>query len=259
MATSPLDYLAFDCDNHYYEAHDAFTRHVPKRDAAALRAVGRDRRPQVPHRGREARARGREPDLESDREARRDVRVLPRQPERPQSARDAARPRAAARALHGPRRARRGDRRAGPRGGVAVPDAGRALRGAAQARHRGGGDARAARSTAGSRRTGACNYKGRIFARALHLAGRPRLRVPRARVGARAGRARGGDAARGGLDRARPALARRPDASTRSGRAPPRPASPSSCTRATRATRTHGYARDGFAPSFDGATTTSRR
>ncbi|MEE3240465.1 MAG: amidohydrolase family protein [Pseudomonadota bacterium] len=25
-----LDYLPFDCDNHYYESHDAFTRHVPK-------------------------------------------------------------------------------------------------------------------------------------------------------------------------------------------------------------------------------------
>jgi predicted TIM-barrel fold metal-dependent hydrolase len=25
-----LGYRAFDCDNHYYEAHDAFTRHVPK-------------------------------------------------------------------------------------------------------------------------------------------------------------------------------------------------------------------------------------
>jgi len=25
-----LDYRAFDCDNHYYEARDAFTRHVPK-------------------------------------------------------------------------------------------------------------------------------------------------------------------------------------------------------------------------------------
>ena len=24
-----LDYLPFDCDNHYYEALDAFTRHVP--------------------------------------------------------------------------------------------------------------------------------------------------------------------------------------------------------------------------------------
>ena len=27
---SELDYRAFDCDNHYYEAPDAFTRHVPK-------------------------------------------------------------------------------------------------------------------------------------------------------------------------------------------------------------------------------------
>jgi predicted TIM-barrel fold metal-dependent hydrolase len=26
----PLDYLAFDADNHYYEATDAFTRHVPR-------------------------------------------------------------------------------------------------------------------------------------------------------------------------------------------------------------------------------------
>lgn len=25
-----LGYLPFDCDNHYYESHDAFTRHVPK-------------------------------------------------------------------------------------------------------------------------------------------------------------------------------------------------------------------------------------
>ena len=27
---SRLPYQAFDCDNHYYEALDAFTRHVPK-------------------------------------------------------------------------------------------------------------------------------------------------------------------------------------------------------------------------------------
>ena len=30
MPEPELDYLAFDCDNHYYEARDAFTRHVPK-------------------------------------------------------------------------------------------------------------------------------------------------------------------------------------------------------------------------------------
>jgi predicted TIM-barrel fold metal-dependent hydrolase len=28
---SALDYRPFDADNHYYEAHDAFTRHVPKK------------------------------------------------------------------------------------------------------------------------------------------------------------------------------------------------------------------------------------
>ena len=27
---SELSYQPFDCDNHYYEALDAFTRHVPK-------------------------------------------------------------------------------------------------------------------------------------------------------------------------------------------------------------------------------------
>jgi predicted TIM-barrel fold metal-dependent hydrolase len=27
---SQLDYIPFDCDNHYYEAEDAFTRHVPR-------------------------------------------------------------------------------------------------------------------------------------------------------------------------------------------------------------------------------------
>ena len=30
MSDNTLDYTAFDADNHYYEALDAFTRHVPK-------------------------------------------------------------------------------------------------------------------------------------------------------------------------------------------------------------------------------------
>ena len=41
MAT--VDFDAFDADNHYYEATDAFTRHLPAEHAEA-RAVGRDRR-----------------------------------------------------------------------------------------------------------------------------------------------------------------------------------------------------------------------
>ena len=39
-----LDYQAFDADNHYYEAIDAFTRHLDPSYAQAHDAVGRDRR-----------------------------------------------------------------------------------------------------------------------------------------------------------------------------------------------------------------------
>ena len=53
----------------------------------------------------------------------------------------------------------------GPRGDVAVPDARRALRGAAQARHRGGGRRCSARSTAGSTRTGARTTRAHLRAR----------------------------------------------------------------------------------------------
>ena len=39
-----LPFRAFDADNHYYEAVDAFIRHVDPRHAQALYAVGSDRR-----------------------------------------------------------------------------------------------------------------------------------------------------------------------------------------------------------------------
>ena len=44
MASSDVDFQLFDADNHYYEATDAFTRHLdpPRREADD--AVGRDRR-----------------------------------------------------------------------------------------------------------------------------------------------------------------------------------------------------------------------
>ena len=35
-----LPYLAFDADNHYYEALDAFTRHVEPEDAARAACSG---------------------------------------------------------------------------------------------------------------------------------------------------------------------------------------------------------------------------
>ena len=39
-----LDFQAFDADNHYYEAEDAFTRHIDPQDGEAVHAVGRGRR-----------------------------------------------------------------------------------------------------------------------------------------------------------------------------------------------------------------------
>ena len=100
--------------------------------------------------------------------------------------------------------------RQGLEASVAVPDAGRPLRGAAQARHRSGDDARARVQPLARGRLG-LQLQGQDLRGALPLAGRSRLRDPRARLGARAGRARGRDAARADLDRAGPALARRPD------------------------------------------------
>ena len=38
-----VDFDVFDADNHYYEATDAFIRHLPEAPLEA-RAVGRDRR-----------------------------------------------------------------------------------------------------------------------------------------------------------------------------------------------------------------------
>ena len=63
--------------------------HPPPRPEAraALRAVGRDQRPQVPRGRRAGEPRGREPDVRPDRQGRRDARLLPRQPRRQAAAR----------------------------------------------------------------------------------------------------------------------------------------------------------------------------
>ena len=39
-----IDFRVFDCDNHYYEAKDAFTRHIEPEFAKRGHAVGRDQR-----------------------------------------------------------------------------------------------------------------------------------------------------------------------------------------------------------------------
>ena len=45
---SQLPYPAFDADNHYYEAHDCFTRHIePAHRDRAIRYVEEDGRPSV--------------------------------------------------------------------------------------------------------------------------------------------------------------------------------------------------------------------
>ena len=77
---SDVDYPVNDFDNHYYEAIDAFTRHLDPAPRTPHHPVGGDRRPQVPRDRRQGQPRGGEPDVRPDRQGRRDVGVLPRQP-----------------------------------------------------------------------------------------------------------------------------------------------------------------------------------
>ena len=111
-----LGHPVFDADNHYYEALDAFTRHLDPRLGPRTRAVGRDRRPQVPRRRRAGEPRGREPDVRPDRQARRAARLLPRQPRRAATRSSSSREREPIRPEYRDRDARLdGDGRAGPR------------------------------------------------------------------------------------------------------------------------------------------------
>ena len=79
---SELDFLAFDADNHYYEALDAFTRHLDPADGATVRAVVRDRRPQVPRGGRSGQPSRGESRRSTRWRCRGVARLLPRQPRR---------------------------------------------------------------------------------------------------------------------------------------------------------------------------------
>jgi hypothetical protein len=64
--TNVLAYPAFDADNHYYEAQDAFTRHLPKGYAFPLRAVGDNRQQAASPGGRKTRPCSEESNLEPD-------------------------------------------------------------------------------------------------------------------------------------------------------------------------------------------------
>ena len=161
-----LDFRAFDADHHYYEAEDAFIRHVEPRLRAARDAVGGGQRQEAPAGRRQGQPLHPEPDLRSRGEARRPRRVLPR------AESGAARTFATLFGQLDPidpayrdRDARLAPaRRAGPRGLLPVPDARRRHGGEPEARSRGGRGRVPTASTAGSRKTGASPTANRLFA-----------------------------------------------------------------------------------------------
>ena len=248
--TDDLGYLAFDADNHYYEALDAFTRHLDPKLGPRVRAVGRDRRAQVPRGRRPGQPRGRQPDVRPDRQGRRAARLLPRQPRRQEPARV---PRASA-SRSGPSTATATP--ASPRmdehgleAVLAVPDARRcSTRSCSSTTPRRVTHHVHARSTAGSTRTGASPTRTASSPRPTSRS--PTSTGPCSELewaldrGARIDRA----CAR---PRRPPPTGRspagRPDVRPVLGARRTRPASPSSCTPATAATRRNGYADDGFA------------
>ena len=128
-----LGHPVFDGDNHYYEALDAFTRHLDP--ALGPRCVqwceinGR----QVPRARRPGQPRGHQPDVQPDRQARRHVRLLPGQPRRHATRSSSCADREPIRAEYREPDARVARaRRAGAGRLLAVPDPRHDLRGAAQ-------------------------------------------------------------------------------------------------------------------------------
>ena len=166
--------------------------HAPPatRAAAALRAVGRDRRAHATTWSADASSRAvANPTFEPDRQARRALRLLPRQPEGKNPI-ELLRDREPIPAEYRDRDARvAGHRAPGPRGGLALPHPRHALRGAAEARHRGG----VATFRAFNRwleEDWGFDYQRPHLRRALPHAGATWTAPARARVGARARRAR---------------------------------------------------------------------
>ena len=120
MAT--VDFDAFDADNHYYEATDAFTRHLPA-ELREARAVGRDRRQAADDRRQQDLPLHPEPHVRPGRAARLPRRLLPRQGRRRRHPRGVRRARADQPRVPRSRRARRADGQPAPRGLLPVPDA----------------------------------------------------------------------------------------------------------------------------------------
>ena len=244
-----LDYLAFDADNHYYEALDAFTRHLdPQLGPRCVQWCEINGRKYHVVGGRVSHAVV-EPDVRPDRQGRRDARLLPRQPRRHATRSSSSRARA------DPARVPRPRRRASPSStSRASRRSGCSRRSACstrscskhdpEARHA----SRSARSTAGSTRTGASTTRTasspRRTSRSPTSTGRSSELEWALDHGARIDRACARPRRRTAIG---PAARRRPDVRPVLGARATRPASPSSCTRATAATRRNGYALDGFA------------
>ena len=152
-----LDFKFFDCDNHYYEALDAFTRHIEPEYRKRAHAVGRTRRQAAAAGRRQGQPVHPEPDVRPGRPAGRDGRVLPRaQPESADMPRALRRAGARSAPAYRDRDARLAvmDEQ-GMEGAIMLPTLGVGMETAAAPRPRPRSRRRSARSTGGWKRTGA--------------------------------------------------------------------------------------------------------
>ncbi len=130
-----IAFRAVDADNHYYETVDACTRHLDKEFRAARGAGGAAGQSHAAARGRQAVPLHPEPDVRPDHRGRLHGPDVPRSGARGCRPAHAHAGRAAAAGVPRPRRAPRGDGRAGPRGRADVPDARVRHRAGAARRH----------------------------------------------------------------------------------------------------------------------------
>ena len=249
MAT--VDFDAFDADNHYYEATDAFTRHLPAQYSQA-RAVGRDRRQAADDRRQQDLPLHPEPHVRSRRAARAasTITSAARSPATTFAKRSARSSRSIPRTASPTARVEL-DGRAAARGLLPVPDARRRRGRGVAARSRRAARACSTRSTSGCTTTGRSTTDERIFAAPYICLQDPARAEAEVDVRARVGRARRRDALRTGARPAFSPLARRSGLRRHVGAASRKPAFSLRTTRATRVTAA--------TPTSGAAAATSRR
>ena len=150
-----IGYRAVDADNHYYETLDACTRHLDKEFRRRGVQVGAAGQAHAPARGRQALPLHPEPHVRPDHRRRLHGPDVPRPDPRGRRPALAHEGRAAAARVPGPRRASRGDGRAGPRSRARCSRRSRAASSRRCATTSPPPWRRCTRSTAGSTRTGA--------------------------------------------------------------------------------------------------------